>query len=267
MTEALFTPSEGGYLPSVYARSPWSLQLIHGGPVAALLAHHVEQLVPDERLRIARLTTDLFRPVPFAPLTVDTEIVRKGRRIMAVRASLASDGVEVSRAQALLLRAADVDASSGDLLADPVPFPDSAEGPLDQRRGEPSYSGTVRFRYVTPRGSAAPVVAWIRVPLLLLPGVGLSPAVHAAAISDYVSPLSNMHRSRGWGVPFINADITLYLFRQPVGEWLCLATTGRGSHEGIAVGEAVLHDKLGPAGRCVAAALAQPAPPPGIAEG
>lgn len=271
VSEALFTPTRDGYQPSVHTRSPWSLELLHGGPVAALLAHHAEQQIGDEPLRIARLTTDLFRPVPFAPLSVDTELVRRGRRILAVRASLLADGVEVSRAQALLLRASPVDASAGDLLPDTVPFPESAQDTsLDPRGrgGAPSYSRTVRFRYVVPRGEGAPTVTWIRVPLPLLPGVELSPAARAAAVSDYVSPFSNMMmQGPARRVPFINADITLYLFRPPVGEWLCLATTGRGSSEGIAVGQAVLHDRRGPVGQCLAASLAQSAPPSAFREG
>ena len=262
MTDTMFTETDGAYVPTLQARGPWSLDTLHGGPVAALLAHRVERCVPDGQLRIARLTTDLFRPVPYAPLSVDTEVLREGRRIMAVRASVVCEGVEVSRAQALLLRPTDVDASAGDLLPEAIPFPEHApESPLGGVGREPAYSRTVRFRYVVERGSEAPVVAWVRVPLDLLPGVPLTPAVRAAAVADYVSPLAGMSHVRLRRVPFINADITLYLHRPPEGEWLCLATTSRGSHDGIATGDAFLHDRLGPVGRCIAASLAQPAPP------
>jgi acyl-CoA thioesterase len=64
-------------------------------------------------------------------------------------------------------------------------------------------------------------------------------------------------------VPFINADITLYLHRPPEGEWLCLETTGRSSHEGIATGDGLMHDRSGLVGRCVAASLAQRSRPGG----
>ena len=144
----MFTLDDAAYVPTVYARGPWSLDSLHGGPVAALLAHHAEACDPEGTLRLARITTDLFRAVPFAPLRVDTEVVRRGRRILAVRASLVCEGVEVSRSQALLLKPKDVDASAGDTPREPIPFAeDAAEGPMmGGRGGEPAYSRTVRFR-------------------------------------------------------------------------------------------------------------------------
>ncbi len=261
VTEALFTPRDGGFMPTPYSRSPWGQNTLHGGPVAALLAHQVEQRTPDSSLRIARLTTDLFRPAPLVPLTVDTEVLRDGKRIMAMRASLIADGVEVSRAQALLARTSHVDASATDLLPDPIPFPEDAEeSSLIAHDGEPAYSKTVRFRYSVERGVEQPVAVWIHVPLQLMPGVALTPAVRAAATSDYVSAFSAWHSGRGRGVPFINADITLYLFRPPAGEWLCLAQMDRGSHEGIAAGAGFLYDLAGPVGRCAACSVSRPPP-------
>ena len=59
------------------------------------------------------------------------------------------------------------------------------------------------------------------------------------------------------GAPYINADFTLYLHRVPIGEWLCLAVSGRTSADGIATGEAQLYDRQGPVGCCLAASLAQ----------
>ncbi len=57
-------------------------------------------------MRIARLTVDLMRPVPVAPLTIETEIVREGRKIQLVNARLLAGGNEVVRASALRIRVA-----------------------------------------------------------------------------------------------------------------------------------------------------------------
>ena len=65
MSEALFRLEAGRYLPTDRARGPWSPDALHGSPVAALLAHVVEQERPAG-LELARLTVDLCRPVPFA---------------------------------------------------------------------------------------------------------------------------------------------------------------------------------------------------------
>ena len=80
MSEALFRLEAGRYLPTDRARGPWSPDALHGAPVAALLAHVVEQERPAD-LELARLTVDLCRPVPFAPLSVILERSREGRRV------------------------------------------------------------------------------------------------------------------------------------------------------------------------------------------
>lgn len=251
---SLFVPHELGYMPTEYARSPWSLELLHGGPVAALLARAVSERVDDPSLRLARLTTDLFRPVPYAPMRLETELLRDGRRVKAVRASLFDGETEVTRAHALMLSTRDGAQPGLDILPQTPAFPEQPDPPHegDQERGI-GYASSVEWRRVTQWGEDKPAISWMRVPMELLPGSPLSPTERAAAVSDFVNPLANM----AGGAPYINADITLYLHRPPVGDWLCLQVSGRGSGEGIATGEAQLHDRQGAFGRCLAASLAQ----------
>jgi hypothetical protein len=40
------------------------------------------------RMRVARLTFDIARPVPIAPLTVTTSMVREGRSVTVVQAAI-----------------------------------------------------------------------------------------------------------------------------------------------------------------------------------
>ena len=49
MSEALFRLEAGRYLPTDRSRGPWSPDALHGSPVAALLAHVVEQERPAGR--------------------------------------------------------------------------------------------------------------------------------------------------------------------------------------------------------------------------
>ena len=46
-------------------------------------------------MRIARVTVDLMRPVPVAPLTIETEILREGRKIQLCAVKLLANGVVV----------------------------------------------------------------------------------------------------------------------------------------------------------------------------
>ena len=52
------------FVPSDFARGPWSPDALHGGPVAALIGRAVEACPSDEPMHVARLTVELLRPVP-----------------------------------------------------------------------------------------------------------------------------------------------------------------------------------------------------------
>ena len=72
-----------------------------------LLVRAFEQLPAAEGLGLARVTYEFMRPVPVGPLEVRAEVVRPGRRVQLLEASIVVDGVEVVRARALQVKAAD----------------------------------------------------------------------------------------------------------------------------------------------------------------
>ena len=60
-------------------------------------------------MRIARVTIDLMRPVPVAPLTLETEVLREGRKIQLCAIRLRAGDVVVVRRH----RAQDQDPGAG----------------------------------------------------------------------------------------------------------------------------------------------------------
>src|SRR5690606_22569657 len=95
------------FLPTEHCASPWGPVTIHGGASIGLLAWALEQQLPPNML-LARLTVDLFRPVPRAPLGVAARLVRESRRLRLLEASLLHEGAEIGRASALALATAEV---------------------------------------------------------------------------------------------------------------------------------------------------------------
>ena len=84
------------------AASAWGADVLHGGPVAALVARAAEQALPqsartEQVFFASRLTIDLFRAVPRSPLTTDVELIRQGRRVIVAQVSVRADGLEVTR--------------------------------------------------------------------------------------------------------------------------------------------------------------------------
>src|SRR4051812_19552395 len=102
--EWVFEPKGGLMVASPYASGPWAQTMQHGGAPSSLIVRTAERVPSARPMRIARLTVDLMRPVPVAPLEVETSIVREGRKIQLIQVSLKAAGREVVRASVLKIR-------------------------------------------------------------------------------------------------------------------------------------------------------------------
>ena len=250
-------------MPTDRARGPWSRDVLHGSPVAALLAHCVEERLRESgsataQLRLARLTVDLFRPVPFDELTITLESRRQGRRLAVFDLTLAGSGRDVTRSTALCLHSeASLGSVGAQFGADVPDGPDDVPVNRIDRAGNRwvSYPGTLEMRHVVaPRGETPPIV-WIRADAPVVDDTQFTGTVGAAGIADFVSPFSNMQPGRSG---YLNADISLYLHREPVGEWHWLRVVSRGAADGLATAQAIVGDRSGPYGNCSAASLINP---------
>src|SRR5215510_9136069 len=87
-----------------FAAGPWNTSMQHGGAPASLAVWAAEQLPAPAPMRIARLTVDLLRPVPIAPLNLRTEVLREGKKIQLIAVHIEHEGTEVVRANILRVR-------------------------------------------------------------------------------------------------------------------------------------------------------------------
>src|SRR5258708_1413912 len=101
MSESIFLAEDGSFMPTEQARGPWDPRALHGGAPAALMTAAFERMAPGAELRIARLGFELLRPIPFAPLSLSTRIVRPGRRVQELAGELRSGEELICRASAL----------------------------------------------------------------------------------------------------------------------------------------------------------------------
>src|SRR6202162_4916143 len=77
------------------APGPWDPGMQHGSAPAALVVWAAEAIPTAVPMRIARVTIDLMRPVPVAPLTLETEVLREGRKIQLCAVRLRAGNVVV----------------------------------------------------------------------------------------------------------------------------------------------------------------------------
>jgi acyl-CoA thioesterase len=257
-----YTVADGDMLvPGPAAQGPWGAT-ISGHVVGGILARSLEQVGGGDGLVPARLTVDLLRPTLIAPLQVRTTVRRDGRRIRLVDAEVVQNDVVVSRASAMFLRrgehpAGDIWSSPvamPPLPADPGPLPDDVMMFVWGYGGSGETGGAMAFTEWAD--ATGPKYAWIRQVRALVEGELTSPFVTVAMAADAASATS--HWGTG-GLRYINADYTLTLAREPVGEYIGLAATSHTSHDGVAAGAVAMFDAQGPIGNATTVGLANPA--------
>lgn len=319
-TGSLFVPAGASWLPTDLARGPWSVDALHGGPVAALVARAVEQLAGElgaHRARTAarviagdehagapersahtdhlpdtmmatRLTVELIRPVPVAPLTVTAAVTRPGRKVQLVEARVTAAGRDVVWARAVLLRrhgdphwpGAQGTASndrSGD-VRDPRTNPPSSHTPRASTTEDDQLptGGPAIFKMpVGPEQAerqlgltdAYPAFHNVGAELRFVDGTfdTLGPStvwirLRAPVVpGELPSPLQRAAAAADFGngvsavLPFeqwrfINPDLTVVLHRPPIGQWVGLQARTDLGVPGVGVATSVLWDTQGTIG-------------------
>jgi len=251
--DALFVPDGDRLVPTAWARGPWSVESLHGGPVAALVAGDVESFSPDDGLQLARLSLELIRPVPVAPLLVTSKLVRPGRRVQIVDTVVEAGGVEVAWGRSLRIRvAADHPALRTTVPEDPGPVPpeQGVPPPADPTSYPAFHNGGVDMGFVEGGWDRlGPAAVWIRLRFPVVLGAPISPWQRAAAAADFGNGVS-AELPFATGI-FINPDLTVSLHRPPEGEWVCLQARTRFGTPGIGCTESALWDTRGRIGRAV----------------
>jgi hypothetical protein len=252
VTEAIYT-AEGParFAPSELARGPWDPGAQHGGAPAALLARAVEQAESSVAMDVVRVTYEFLRPVPLAPLDLRTRILRDGRRVQLVEASLHAEQQEVARASALRIRSDDVPAPAaepeppvhgGPQTSTPIHMPAFEAGPTMFARD----GMEVRFA-AGAFADVGPAFAWFRLRVPLVAGETPSALQRLAAAGDFGNGIAT---AVSWATHvFINPDLTLYVERLPEGEWVGLDARTRVGTAGTGVSDSVLYDERGRVGR------------------
>lgn len=258
MTEPFFRRDGDTFVPTRMANGFWGPKdNLHARVMIGLFAHVIERQFGEPDLQPARLTVDLYRLPGLEPVSVSTRLVRQGGRIKVVEAELFAGGVSSARASCQLLRRGQQPEAK--LWSRPnwvVPPPEEVPPP------EKPFTDKWELRPILPPGVApsdglrapGPRRTWLREIRPLVEGEAYTPFSRIATGIDYTSPTSNASET---GLDFINSDVTLYLHRQPVGEWIGYEVTNHQSAEGVAIGQCALYDTEGPVGFSSCAALAQ----------
>ncbi|MFL5907799.1 MAG: thioesterase family protein [Solirubrobacterales bacterium] len=259
MPESFYEPDGDRFVSTELTRGPWDPNSQHAGPPAALIGREVERLgggriggEEGTRAQVGRITYEVLRAVPIAPLMVEARIVRPGRRVEMFEATLSDDGgEELMRARGWRLRTEDVDFDRPRDLSEPPQGPDRGEpGEFFHTGWDVGYHTAMEYRFT--KGAfmeVGPATVWMRMGVPLIPGEEPTPLQRVLAAADSGNGVS---AALDWDrYLFINVDLTLHLHRMPEGEWVCLDAVTLPEPNGMGMADTRLFDERGPIGRGV----------------
>jgi hypothetical protein len=252
--EAFYVPGsdENTFVATELTRGPWDPGSQHAGPAAALLGSLIEKRHPREGMQVARMTVEILRSLPIAPVTVTTQVLRGGRSVELLGGSLAINGTEVARANVWRIRTVDALPFESNVaeLAPPVPpAPTVAHPSLFFPTGQAvGYHTAMEVVFVKGNFTElGPATAWARMRVPLVAGEAITPLVRVLVIADSGNGLSASLDYRRF--LFVNPDLSVYLHRLPAGEWIGLDSRTFTERHGIGLAESVLFDETGSIGR------------------
>ncbi|MBK5219255.1 MAG: thioesterase family protein [Thermoleophilia bacterium] len=252
MPDAFYEPDGELLVATELTRGPWDPGAQHAGPPAALLGRAIERLPDGEGFQVGRITFEILRPVPIAPLRISAEVLRPGRRVQMVAAELSVDGEVLMRARGWRLRTAPL-AIPPDVVSTPPPppFPAQEEGfvffPTEHELG---YHSAMEVRFESGGFmEIGPATAWLRMRHPLVAGEEPTPLQRTLIAADVGNGISASLDFRKF--VFVNVDLTVHLERMPVGEWVCVDATTLPQPNGIGIAESVLSDSEGRIGRAL----------------
>jgi hypothetical protein len=211
-----------------------------------LLAHVVER---DHGARrgddwlLGRLSYDILGKVPVEEVATEVRVIRPGRTVELVEATLGHHGRPAVLLRAWLLQPNDTAGLQGTPVrhlpppsAMPV-WPATTVWP-----GGFIASAEVRRAEAEP-GRAA---FWVRTPLPLIRDEQVSRLASTAGLLDIANGMTVRVSPRE--VAFPNVDLTAHFFLEPRGDWVGFDTSVSFGPTGIGLTSSVLHDVYGPIG-------------------
>jgi hypothetical protein len=234
-------------------RGPWDPGAQHAGPPSALLGYAIEGLPDSDEFQVGRVTFEILRSVPIAPVRVQARVARPGRRVQMFEAELSDAGGEVlMHARGWRIRTTKLELPGEALVASQPPAPpeDGTDAGFFPTGEEHGYHSAMEVRFVAGGFmEPGPATAWLRMRQSLVAGEEPTPLQRTLVAADVGNGISAALDFRRF--LFINVDLTVHLERMPKGEWIGVDAVTLPRPKGVGTAESTLFDGNGRIGRAL----------------
>jgi hypothetical protein len=254
MSSAFYVSEGGQFVASELTRGPWDPDSQHAGPPAGLIGRELERCpspTGETDWQVGRITYEILRSVPIVPLAVKAEVVRPGKSVELLSASLADEQGPVITASAWRVARRGVVLPGGLASADSPPGPGvGIPQPFFDTGQEVGYHSAMEYRFVEGSFLArGPAIVWMRMGVPLVHGEQPSPLQRVLVAADTGNGVSATLDLASH--VFINVDLSVHLHRLPVEEWVCLEAITTPQPNGVGLADTALYDERGPIGRAL----------------
>ncbi len=231
------------FISTLHAQGAWQPGEQHLAPASGLVLAEVERRLPSDKL-VSRAAFDVLGVIESGEFTIDVHMLRPGRSIELIEASMRHGKRTSIRARIWRLAATDTASVQG-LEWTPLPPPDAMPAfamsslwnggyikSLDVRRDAGARPGRAR--------------SWIRTRLPLVNGEPDPPAAGFVKLIDTANGLAV--REDPGSVFYANVDLTVHFIREPVAGWIGFDTRVSFGPTGLGETFSVLSDAHGPVG-------------------
>lgn len=236
------------YESSELTRGPWDPGHQHGGPPVALVGRELARAAGALGMNhLARLTANLLRPVPIAPLRVELATDYAGRNVAHFSARIYAEGREVARFTAVAQREHEIELPALESPRAPAPADGLEPIVFPHRAGAVGYHDLVELRVAQGRLTRGPCAVWFRLRHPLVEGETPGAIERVAVAADSGNGISAELDFKRY--LFVNSDLTINLLRPAKGEWICIDARTLLGPAGGGIAEARLFDTFGLIGR------------------
>ncbi|HEY5822381.1 MAG TPA: thioesterase family protein [Propionibacteriaceae bacterium] len=250
----------GRFRPSAHTEGAWQPGEQHMAPVSGIVVHAIEQfLSADPRLaelQLARITFEILGMIAADDFDVVVEVVRPGRTIALVEATLVVGGRPVIRARAWCLSRQDTSSVAGG-MPDVMARPDATQAWAGTTVWSGGFISSVQV-HPLPGGEPGRTRAWLRTEIDLVADEPASDLARFLGLVDTANGIGVRQPPTEWMFP--NVDLSVHLYRQPRGSWVGLDSSVIFGSDGVGLTTTTLHDLDGPVGRAEQILTVRPLP-------